>query len=79
MTPLLQIRDALTLLGTADAHQLSQRLNLSLPLVQAMLEQLVIMHKAEKLPAQEPALTGGCQHCPEGKKCRRQPHYRLIQ
>jgi len=78
MNPLLQIRDSLALLGTSDARHLSQRLNLPRPLVQAMLEQLVIMHKAEKLPDKEPALAGGCQHCPEGKKCQNPPRYRLT-
>jgi len=78
MNPLLHIRDALALLGTADARDLSQRLNLPVPLVQAMLERLIIMHKAEKLPDKEPILAGSCQHCPEGKKCLGQPRYRLT-
>jgi len=78
MNPLLQIRDSLALLGASDARNLSQRLDLPVPLVQAMLERLVIMHKAEKLPDKEPTLAGSCRHCPEGKKCLGQPRYRLI-
>jgi len=78
MNPLIQIRDSLALQGASDARQLSQRLGLPIPLVQAMLERLVIMHKAEKLSDTEPALSGNCQHCPEGKKCLHQPRYQLI-
>ena len=69
MTSLIQVRDSLALAGRADARQLSQRLNAPQPLVQAMLERLVAMRKAEAIDAGDSCLSGSCKSCAEGKKC----------
>lgn len=69
MTSLIQVRDTLALAGRADARQLSLQLNAPQPLVQAMLERLVIMRKAQPVEADDSCLSGGCKSCPEGKKC----------
>ncbi|MBU9845000.1 FeoC-like transcriptional regulator [Rahnella ecdela] len=69
MTTLIQVRDSLALAGRADARQLSLQLNAPQPLVQAMLERLVAMHKAETIEADDSCLSGSCKSCAEGKKC----------
>ncbi|WP_410013222.1 FeoC-like transcriptional regulator [Sodalis sp. C49] len=78
MADLLRLRDALALRGQADARQLSAQLNLSAAMTQAMLEQLVMMGKAERLRVAAGAdLPAGCRHCPQGGGCRT-PVYRLT-
>ncbi|UJD87505.1 ferrous iron transporter C [Rahnella aquatilis] len=69
MTSLIQVRDTLALAGRADARQLSHQLNAPQPLVQAMLERLVAMHKAKVIEADDNCLSGSCQSCADGKKC----------
>ncbi len=69
MTSLIQVRDSLALAGRADARQLSQQLNAPQPLVQAMLERLVAMRKAEVFDADDSCLSGSCKSCADGKKC----------
>lgn len=69
MTTLIQVRDHLALAGRADARQLSQQLNAPQPLVQAMLERLVAMHKAETVEVDDSCLSGRCKSCADGKKC----------
>ncbi|WP_447867416.1 FeoC-like transcriptional regulator [Rahnella bonaserana] len=69
MTTLIQVRDSLALAGRADARQLSQQLNAPQPLVQAMLERLVAMRKAETVEVDDSCLSGGCKSCADGKKC----------
>ena len=69
MTTLIQVRDSLALAGRADARQLSQQLNAPQPLVQAMLERLVAMRKAETVEADDSCLSGGCKSRADGKKC----------
>ncbi|WP_145490287.1 FeoC-like transcriptional regulator [Yersinia aleksiciae] len=68
MASLLQLRDAIALSGSADAHQLSQQLAAPLPLVEAMLERLAAMGKIERIEQDNSGcLTGSCKSCPEGK------------
>lgn len=67
MASLLQLRDAIALNGSAQAHQLSQQLATSLPLVEAMLEKLTAMGKIERIELDNSGcLTGSCKQCPEG-------------
>ncbi|MGP6380667.1 FeoC-like transcriptional regulator [Yersinia bercovieri] len=68
MASLLQLRDAIALSGSADAHQLSQQLAAPLPLVEAMLERLTAMGKIERIEQDNSGcLTGSCKSCPEGQ------------
>lgn len=69
MTTLIQVRDSLALAGRADARQLSQQLKAPQPLVQAMLERLVAMRKAETVEEDDSCLSGSCKSCADGKKC----------
>ncbi len=67
MAGLLQVRDALALLGSAQAQQLSQSLATPLPLVQAMLDRLAAMGKVERIEQDDGAcLSGSCKGCPAG-------------
>lgn len=70
MASLLQIRDAIAQLGSAEAQQLSQQLATPLPLVEAMLQQLTIMGKIEPVLVEENCSSGACKSCPEGQKCQ---------
>lgn len=70
MANLLQVRDALALCGSAQAQQLSRQLNAPLPLVQAMLDRLIALGKAERrIVDGSGCLSGACKSCPEGKAC----------
>lgn len=70
MASLLQIRDALALQGSAQAQQLSRQLATPLPLVEAMLERLTAMGKAERVEQEaSKCLSGSCKSCPEGQGC----------
>ncbi len=70
MAGLLQVRDALALLGSAQAQQLSQSLATPLPLVQAMLDRLAAMGKVERIEQDDGAcLSGSCKGCPQGQGC----------
>ncbi|MBS9438955.1 ferrous iron transporter C [Photorhabdus noenieputensis] len=68
MISLLQVRDAVALNGRADAKLLSHQLSASLSMVEAMLEQLTVMGKLEKINATA-CLSGSCKQCPETQKC----------
>ncbi|NHB59941.1 FeoC-like transcriptional regulator [Photorhabdus sp. RW14-46] len=68
MISLLQVRDAVALNGRADAKLLSHQLSASLSMVEAMLEQLTVMGKLEKLNATA-CLSGSCKQCPEVQQC----------
>ncbi|OCA54025.1 FeoC-like transcriptional regulator [Photorhabdus namnaonensis] len=68
MISLLQVRDAVALNGRADAKLLSHQLCASLSMVEAMLEQLTVMGKLEKIDATA-CLSGSCKQCPETQKC----------
>ncbi|KMW72525.1 ferrous iron transporter C [Photorhabdus luminescens subsp. luminescens] len=68
MISLLQVRDAVALNGRVDAKLLSHQLSASLSMVEAMLEQLTVMGKLEKINATA-CLSGGCKQCPETQKC----------
>ncbi|MBS9428814.1 FeoC-like transcriptional regulator [Photorhabdus akhurstii] len=68
MISLLQVRDAVALNGQADAKLLSHQLSASLSMVEAMLEQLTVMGKLEKIDATA-CLSGSCKQCPETQKC----------
>lgn len=66
MASLLQLRDALALRGSAQAQQLSYQLATPLPLVEAMLERLTAMGKAERIEQDSSeCLSGSCKNCPE--------------
>lgn len=70
MTTLIAIRDMLALEGRLQAVQISQRTGSPLPLVEAMLQRLKAMGKAECVVQEENAcLSGSCRGCPEGKQC----------
>ncbi|WP_431224638.1 FeoC-like transcriptional regulator [Serratia sp. L9] len=70
MASLLQIRDALTLQGSAQAQQLSRQLATPLPLVEAMLERLTAMGKVERIEQDSrECLSGSCKNCPQGQAC----------
>ncbi|MCW7761322.1 FeoC-like transcriptional regulator [Photorhabdus luminescens] len=68
MISLLQVRDAVALNGRADAKLLSHQLCASVQMIAAMLEQLTVMGKLEKIDATA-CLSGGCKQCPETQKC----------
>ncbi|WP_323840181.1 FeoC-like transcriptional regulator [Photorhabdus africana] len=68
MISLLQVRDAVALNGRADAKLLSHQLSASLSMIEAMLEQLTVMGKLEKINATA-CLSGSCKQCPETQKC----------
>lgn len=71
MAGLLQVRDALALYGSAQASQLSEKLAEPLPLVQAMLDQLTMLGKAERITqTPDSCLSGSCRGCPEGQACK---------
>lgn len=68
MASLIDVRNLLALRGRMDARQLSAELHISRPLVEAMLDRMAAMGKAQRI--QLPAtgcLTGSCKQCPEGK------------
>ncbi|NRN29907.1 FeoC-like transcriptional regulator [Photorhabdus heterorhabditis] len=69
MISLLQVRDAVALNGRADAKLLSYQLSASLSMIEAMLEQLTVMGKLEKINATAACLSGSCKQCPEAQKC----------
>ncbi|KEY58644.1 FeoC-like transcriptional regulator [Serratia sp. DD3] len=70
MASLLQIRDALALLGSAQAQQLSRQLATPLPLVEAILERLTAMGKVERIEqSSQSCLSGSCRNCPQGQGC----------
>ncbi|WP_127957031.1 FeoC-like transcriptional regulator [Serratia microhaemolytica] len=78
MATLLQLRDALALLGSAQAQQLSRQLATPLPLVEAMLERLVAIGKVEQLQmAPNDCSSGRCQGCAETAQCCSTVFYRL--
>lgn len=70
MASLLQIRDALALLGSAQAQQLSRQLATPLPLVEAILERLTAMGKVERIEQNSQACqSDSCPNCPQGQGC----------
>ncbi|WP_445495821.1 FeoC-like transcriptional regulator [Photorhabdus sp. SF281] len=68
MISLLQVRNAVALNGRADATLLSRQLCASVQMIAAMLEQLTVMGKLEKVDATA-CLSGSCKQCPETQKC----------
>ncbi|MBD2780286.1 FeoC-like transcriptional regulator [Xenorhabdus szentirmaii] len=76
MISLPAIRDAIALNGRADARSLSHQFSAPLPMVEAMLKQLVMMGKLEEVDASS-CLSGGCKQCPETQKCDTKV-YRLV-
>lgn len=63
MSGLMQLRDALELMGQADARALSLRLP------QAMLERLEMMGQAERVTGDDTA-AGACRACSRSARCR---------
>ncbi|PHM70841.1 FeoC-like transcriptional regulator [Xenorhabdus sp. KJ12.1] len=68
MISLLQIRDTVALHGRTDARSLSHQFSAPLPIVEAMLNQLVTMGKLEEVDISS-CLSGGCKQCPETQRC----------
>ncbi|CDG19793.1 Ferrous iron transport protein C [Xenorhabdus poinarii G6] len=68
MIDLLKIRDAVALNGRTDARSLSHQFSVPLPMVEAILKQLVMMGKLEEVDTSS-CLSGGCKQCPETQKC----------
>lgn len=69
MVSLLQIRDLVALYGQADIDLLSEQLKAPKPLIQAMVDKLVLMGKLEKVDLSA-CLTGiSCKGCPENNDC----------
>jgi len=70
MASLIQVRDLLALQGRMEAAQLSQVLHTPRALVDAMLERLEAMGKAQRIQQDaDGCLSGCCKSCPEGKAC----------
>ncbi|ABP62478.1 MULTISPECIES: [Fe-S]-dependent transcriptional repressor FeoC [Enterobacteriaceae] len=70
MASMIEVRDLLALQGRMEAKQLSLSLHTPQPLIDAMLERMEAMGRAQRI--QEDAdgcLTGSCKSCPEGKAC----------
>jgi len=70
MASMIEVRDLLALQGRMEAKQLSFSLRTPQPLIDAMLERMEAMGRAQRI--QEDAdgcLTGSCKSCPEGKAC----------
>jgi ferrous iron transport protein C len=74
MASLIDLRNMLALQGRMEVSQLSGALNISRPMVEAMLDRMEIMGKAVRIQQDsERCLTGGCKACPEGKSaCQRE-------
>ncbi|OTA20521.1 iron transporter FeoC [Xenorhabdus beddingii] len=68
MISLLNIRNTVALKGRTDAQSLSHQFSAPLPMVEAMLKQLVTMGKLEEVDTSS-CLSGGCKQCPETQKC----------
>lgn len=71
MASLLQIRDTIALHGIVEARQLSLQLMTPLRLINAMLEQLIMMGKIERIEKYNPYLTRICKRCTESSNCER--------
>lgn len=68
MATLIDVRNLLALRGRMEAQQLSAELHISRAMVDAMLERLEAMGKAQCIRQQATGcLTGSCKQCPEGK------------
>ncbi|POP43241.1 ferrous iron transporter C [Superficieibacter electus] len=73
MASLIDVRNMLALQGRMEAGQLSAALNLSRPLLDAMLNRMEAMGKARRMQEEvDSCLTGSCKSCPEGKACVRE-------
>lgn len=67
MSGLMQLRDALELMGQADARALSLRLPQAM--AAAMLERLEMMGQAERVTGDDTA-AGACRACSRSARCR---------
>lgn len=73
MASLIEVRDMLALQGRMEAKQISARLRVPQPLIDAMLGRLEAMGKAVKTTEDaDGCLSGSCKSCPEGKACLRE-------
>ncbi len=78
MASLIDVRDMLALQGRMDASQLSHALQISRPMVDAMLGRMEAMGKAVRITQEaEGCLTGSCKACPEGKSACAQEWWSL--
>ncbi|WWO95279.1 MAG: ferrous iron transporter C [Candidatus Dasytiphilus stammeri] len=73
MVSVIDVYNQLALLGRADAYQLSLQLSCRLPLMEAILERLVIMRKITKIPVQPRKnyclITCDTKSCSQKKPC----------
>ncbi|MGP3590540.1 [Fe-S]-dependent transcriptional repressor FeoC [Vagococcus sp. WN89Y] len=68
MATLIDVRNLLALRGRMDAQQLSNELHLPRAMIDAMLERMEAMGKAQRIRQQATGcLTGSCKQCPDGK------------
>jgi len=73
MASLIEVRDLLALQGRMEATQLSQILRMPQAMIEAMLERLEAMGKAQRIQEYpDGCLSGSCKSCPEGKACLRE-------
>ncbi|WP_414165748.1 [Fe-S]-dependent transcriptional repressor FeoC [Superficieibacter sp. BNK-5] len=73
MASLIDVRNMLALQGRMEASQLSAALHLPRPLLDAMLNRMEAMGKAQRMQDEvDSCLTGSCKSCPEGKACARE-------
>ena len=73
MASLIDVRNMLALHGRMETGQLCAALNLSRPLLKAMLERMEAMGKARRMQEEaNDCLSGSCKRCPEGKSCARE-------
>ncbi|MDU4842778.1 MAG: [Fe-S]-dependent transcriptional repressor FeoC [Leclercia adecarboxylata] len=73
MASLIEVRDLLALQGRMEATQLSQILRMPQAMIEAMLERLESMGKAQRIQEDpDGCLSGSCKSCPEGKACLRE-------
>ncbi|WP_074011718.1 FeoC-like transcriptional regulator [Candidatus Sodalis sp. SoCistrobi] len=75
MSGLMQLRDALELMGQGDARTLGLRLRLPQAMAAAMLERLEMMGQVERVAGDDTA-AGACRSCERSSRCRL-PCYRL--
>ena len=70
MASMIEVRDLLALQGRMEAKQLSLSLHTPQPLIDAMLERMEAMGRAQRIQEDaDSCLTGSCKSCPEGKAC----------
>ncbi|MEA1063080.1 [Fe-S]-dependent transcriptional repressor FeoC [Erwinia sp. HR93] len=73
MAGLREVRDLLALQGRMEARSISAQLNVPLPRIEALLNHLEMMGKAQRTEMDSSScLTGSCRRCPEATRCTRE-------